>query len=199
MTHYKECEEITISKDLGRTEIHELGRRGQYSFFPTTMAEKSDLKIAGWVKNNKPNPRPDWIEYYLDMAEDASKRSHDSETKCGAIITDKDFKILGSGYNAFPADVEDSLLPNYRPDKYGFVIHSEINAILNCHTKPDKNGKIFITAAPCLSCLIMLWQFGIREVYHKQVLVNMTQNEEYLVNRAIFDKVSGGRMTIQGF
>lgn len=164
---------------------------------PFSIHHKAEMRVAEWAEKNQKFERPDWISYYLNIAQDVSSRSHDSQSKCGAVITDSHFRPLSTGYNGFPPDVEDDLLPNYRPDKYAWVLHAEENAILSCHTKPNNDGKIFITGAPCLHCLILLWTFGVREVYHNDVLVNMMQNEEYQINRAIFARVTGGRMLIK--
>src|SRR5690606_4098459 len=73
-------------------------------------------------------------------------------------------------------------LPNLRPDKYPFMIHSEHNAILNC----AKNGistdgaTAYITGPPCCDCLQYMYQSGIKAIYFANANhANMTQNKEY--------------------
>lgn len=107
--------------------------------------------------------RPTWDVNLYEMAVTASKRSQDGQTKCGCVICDSDHCVLGIGYNGFPRDIDDSLLPNLRPEKYEFIIHAELNAIFNCSAKPT-NGIAYITGKPCIPCLMNLWQWGVREV-----------------------------------
>ncbi len=75
--------------------------------------------------------RPTWDEYLMAFAELASTRSHDSETKHGAVIVDPDHRILGMGYNGLPRHGNESKYPTTRPLKYPYMIHAEMNAILN--------------------------------------------------------------------
>jgi len=130
--------------------------------------EAQDL-ITKWHDDGKHIhiERPDWDEYYLEIAFAVSKRSIDSQTKCGCVITNRKHQPLGFGYNSFVRDIDDNVLPNVRPDKYPFMIHSELNAIFNCTSKPE-NGIAYITAPPCPHCLQSLWQAGIREIVHAQ-------------------------------
>ena len=93
----------------------------------------------------------------------ASKRSHDVQTQHGCVITDINNRILGVGYNGFPKGMDDSQLPNTRPDKYPWMIHAERNALSNCVVRPD-NGIAYVTGQSCNDCIIALWQEGIKKV-----------------------------------
>ena len=53
--------------------------------------------------NNLP-ARPDWDEYFMEIAEVVRKRSTCLRRKVGAIIV-KDSRILATGYNGAPAGV----------------------------------------------------------------------------------------------
>ena len=46
--------------------------------------------------------RPNWTDYFLGLAKVASQRSHDIHTQHGCVITDRNNRILGVGYNGFP-------------------------------------------------------------------------------------------------
>lgn len=109
--------------------------------------------------------RKSWEEYYLEIAKVVSTRSHDLETKHGCVITDSENRPLGFGYNGFPRGMKDSELPVTRPHKYNFMIHAEVNAILNCVHKP-KNGIAYITGEPCNNCILFLWQAGINKIVY---------------------------------
>jgi deoxycytidylate deaminase len=112
--------------------------------------------------------RPDKVEIFLMMAYIISRLSHDAQTKHGCVITDKQHKILGCGYNGFPRGCNDDKLEKLgytvRPGKYPWMIHSELNAILNCEHKPT-DGTAYVTGITCTGCLMSLWQSGVDTVY----------------------------------
>jgi dCMP deaminase len=110
--------------------------------------------------------RPDWDSYFMTLAFVASSRSRDQETKHGTILVDKNNIILGTGYNSFIKGVNDASLPKIRPNKYPFMIHSELNAILNCRVLPREagGGRAYVTGRCCNHCLQSLIQAGINEL-----------------------------------
>ena len=108
--------------------------------------------------------RPSWTDYFLGLAKVVSQRSHDIHTKHGCIITDKNHRILGVGYNGYPKGLEDDKLPLSRPEKYAWMVHSERNALANCVVRPD-GGTAYVTGQCCNDCIIALHQEGIDEVY----------------------------------
>lgn len=107
--------------------------------------------------------RPDWTDYFLGLAAVVSQRSHDTQTKHGCVITDRNHRILGIGYNGFPRGVDDKLLPNTRPEKYPWMIHAERNALSNCIIRPE-NGIAYVTGQCCNDCVMALWQEGVSTV-----------------------------------
>ena len=138
--------------------------------------------------------RPTWDEYFLKFAQLAATRSHDSQTKVGCVIT-ADNKVLGVGYNGFCTGVEEKNLPTTRPEKYPFMIHAEANAIYNA----AKNGvstidsTCYVTAVPCLACLQMLNQCGIREVVFSDISspkMEIYSNKYDTILELIKDRVS---------
>lgn len=108
--------------------------------------------------------RPNWTDYFLGLAKVVSQRSHDVQTQHGCVITDEHHRILGLGYNGFPRDLPDHLLPNTRPEKYPWMIHAERNALSNCTIRPE-NGIAYVTGQCCNDCIMALWQEGVRQVY----------------------------------
>lgn len=107
--------------------------------------------------------RPSWTDYFLGLARVVSQRSHDIHTQHGCIITDKQNRILGVGYNGFPKGMDDTLLPTSRPEKYHWMIHAERNALSNCVIRPD-NGIAYVTGQSCNDCIMALWQEGVVKV-----------------------------------
>ena len=123
--------------------------------------------------NSKLN-RPSWASYFFKIAEAVSTRSHDAQTKVGAVIVDKYNRILSTGYNGFPPGCDDDNLPNTRPEKYPFMIHAELNAIIS--TKVDlKESTLYTTYSPCIECAKAIAAAGIRKVYYK----NNYQNSDF--------------------
>ena len=107
--------------------------------------------------------RPEWTDYFLGLAKVVSQRSHDCQTQHGCVITDKNNRILGLGYNGFPRGLNDKTLPNSRPLKYPWMIHAERNALSNCTLRPE-NGIAYVTGQCCNDCIMALWQEGVSTV-----------------------------------
>lgn len=71
-----------------------------------------------------------WDRRFLEVAKLVSTWSKDPSTGVGAVLV-RDRKIVGTGYNGFPAGVADTLTRLHdRPTKYAFTVHAEVNAIL---------------------------------------------------------------------
>lgn len=99
----------------------------------------------------------------------AAKRSKDPNTQVGACIVSPDNIILSTGYNGFPKGCSDDEFPWEREGedtKYPFVVHAELNAILNCNGKSLKDAKIYVALFPCNECAKAIIQSGIREVVY---------------------------------
>lgn len=108
--------------------------------------------------------RPNWTDYFLGLAKVVSQRSHDIQTQHGCVITDINNRILGVGYNGFARGLDDTKLPNIRPEKYSWMIHAERNALSNCVVRPD-GGLAYVTGQCCNDCIMALWQEGVAKVF----------------------------------
>jgi len=116
--------------------------------------------------------RPSKIQNYMDVAETVALRSHDAETKVGAVlVNNKSGAIIATGYNGFVRDSNDLILPKKRPDKYQYIIHAESNILCNC----CRNGirtedcTLICTLTPCLNCTRLLYNAGITNIIAKKV------------------------------
>lgn len=113
--------------------------------------------------------RPSWPQFYMTQAIEISKRSPDAQTKHGCVFTDMEYHPLSQGYNAPGKGLPHSLIPNLRPEKYPWFIHSEINAIINSSVplwSVPLGIKAFITGIPCLPCLNAMINCNLRELYY---------------------------------
>lgn len=118
------------------------------------------------------NSRPSKLEYWMKLAEAASSRSHDEQTKVGAVVVNNDTgAVLATGHNGFIRGADDDKLPKTRPEKYKYMVHAEENIISNCarHGVSIDNCKLVITMSPCQRCLRLMWQAGITEVICRDI------------------------------
>lgn len=110
-----------------------------------------------------------WDEYFMGVAILASKRSKDPNTQVGACIVDSDNIILSTGYNGFPYGCSDDVYPWAREGsetKYSYVVHAELNAILNARGKDLKGAKLYVDLFPCNECAKAIIQSGISELVY---------------------------------
>lgn len=126
----------------------------------------------------------DWDLIFLREALLWSEKSHDAETQCGCVLV-KDQTPLSTGYNGFVRGIDDSVLPNIRPHKYPFMIHAELNAVLNCarQGKSTLGATAYITTTPCFQCLQLLWQAGITHIVYSNLSVSANYGSQEEANK----------------
>lgn len=105
-----------------------------------------------------------WDNRWLDVALQVATWSKDPSTKCGAVIVQPDNRIVSVGYNGFAEGVEDTDERWTRPEKYEWVIHAEMNAILNVRSRDMADCTLYITTQPCHRCLQHIINTGIKKV-----------------------------------
>jgi len=120
---------------------------------------------------DKRNDYISWDEYFMGVALLAAQRSKDPSTQVGACIVDNDKRILSTGYNGFPHGCSDDDFPWNRDEKkgetkYPFVVHAELNAILNASGKSLAGSKLYVALFPCHECAKAIIQSGVREVVY---------------------------------
>jgi len=107
-----------------------------------------------------------WEEYFMTLALVASLKSKDTSTQVGAVIVDNQTKkVVSAGYNGFPRYVDDSQIPQTRPEKYLYVVHAELNAILHAQRELN-NCTLYVSVFPCSECMKAAIQTGIKEVVY---------------------------------
>ena len=113
-----------------------------------------------------------WDEYFMGIALLSGYRSKDPSTPVGACIVDsKSNRILSVGYNGFPIGCSDDEFPwerdgNTLDTKYPYVVHAELNAILNNRSASFEGNKIYTTLFPCNECTKAIIQAGIKEIIY---------------------------------
>lgn len=108
----------------------------------------------------------------MDMAVIVSERSHDAETKVGAVlVNNKSGAIVATGFNGFIRGANDSVLPSTRPEKYPFILHAECNLICNTsrHGISTEDTMLVCSMSPCQQCMRMLINCRITKVVAKEL------------------------------
>jgi dCMP deaminase len=133
--------------------------------------------------------RPSWHQYFLTITRNVAERSTCTRAKVGAVIV-RDKNILATGYNGAPAGmphcldagclVYTSRTPSGDVEENCFrTIHAEINAI----AQAAKNGAsirdadIYITHTPCIHCVKVLINTGIRRIFYEREYKRATIEE----------------------
>lgn len=112
-----------------------------------------------------------WDEYFMGVALLAAQRSKDPGTQVGACIVSPENVILSTGYNGFPYGCSDDEFPWAREGKpnetkYPFVVHAELNAILNARGQSLAGSRIYVALFPCNECAKAIIQSGIKRVIY---------------------------------
>ncbi|MBQ6126551.1 MAG: dCMP deaminase family protein [Erysipelotrichaceae bacterium] len=112
-----------------------------------------------------------WDEYFMGLAHLSALRSKDPNTQVGACIVDADNKVVSIGYNGMPRGCSDNEFPweregGFLNTKYAFVVHAELNAILNS-PRPVKDCTLYVSLFPCNECAKAIIQSGIRKIVYE--------------------------------
>lgn len=123
--------------------------------------------------NEKRKDYISWDEYFMGVAKLSGMRSKDPNSQVGACIVSQDNKILSMGYNGFPVGCSDDEYPWSREGdeldkKYVYVVHSELNAILNYRGGSLEGAKLYVSLFPCNECAKAIIQSGIKTVVYDQ-------------------------------
>ena len=112
-----------------------------------------------------------WDEYFMGLAHLSALRSKDPNTQVGAAIVDENHRVVSVGYNGFPTGVSDDEFPWSREggvltSKYAFVVHAELNAILNSQ-RSVRGCTIYVSLFPCNECAKAIIQSGIKKIVYE--------------------------------
>ena len=128
--------------------------------------------------------RPDWDNYFMDIAHVAAKRSNCSRRQVAAVIV-KDHRVISTGYNGTPRGIKNCFeggcprCSSDTPSGNGLTecicSHGEENAIVQAayHGIAVSGATLYTTYSPCLLCAKMIINSGIREVvYHQRYSID---------------------------
>jgi dCMP deaminase len=130
--------------------------------------------------------RPDWDEYFINIARAVSARATCLRRKYGAVIT-KGNIIVSTGYNGAPSGMKDCLdvgkcsrkelqIPHGERYELCHSVHAEANAIIRASADELQGATIYISgsaaersecdAEPCMMCKRMILNAGIAKVVY---------------------------------
>ncbi len=119
--------------------------------------------------------RPNWDEYFLEIAGVLTKRSTCLRRQVGAVIV-KDKRILATGYNGAPTGIEhcqtagclrENLnIPSGQRHELCRGLHAEQNALIQAarYGINVTGGVLYCTNHPCIICAKMLINAGIKDI-----------------------------------
>lgn len=113
----------------------------------------------------------DWDTYFMSLAHLSALRSKDPNTGVGAVIVDNMHRIVSIGYNGMPRGCDDELFPwsrdgGFMDSKYAYVVHAELNAILNS-PRSVQDCSIYVSLFPCNECAKAIIQSGIKKIIYE--------------------------------
>jgi len=119
--------------------------------------------------------RPSWDEYFLDVARLVAKRATCLRRSVGAVLV-KDKRILATGYNGAPSGLKHCVdvgcmrqklkIPSGERHELCRALHAEQNALIQAslYGISVKGSKLYATCQPCVICVKMLINAGIKEI-----------------------------------
>ncbi len=151
------------------------------------------IGIWKWeVRGMKREDYLSWDQYFMGIALLSAERSKDPNTRVGACIVGANNKILSVGYNGMPSGCDDDRMPWGRvgkplENKYFFVCHAELNAILNYSGDSLEGATCYSTLFPCNECAKAIIQSGIREIVY--LSDKYSDTEATIASKMMFDMV----------
>jgi len=121
----------------------------------------------------------------MDIAKRIAQMSFAVKRKVGAIAV-KDDNILGFGFNGMPAGFNNTCEHTLEDGKLKTnteVLHAETNLVakLSRSSLSLEDATVYVTAAPCIKCAVLLSQTRIKQVYFDEYFSN--DEGIYLLNK----------------
>jgi dCMP deaminase len=127
-------------------------------------------------------------EYFMAMAILAARPSKDPVTKVGAVIVNDEKKIVGIGYNRMPIGCDAFTWEKNKhdplEDKRTYVVHAEVNAIIDKNSADVKNCTMYVTLFPCNECAKIIIQSRIGKVIYIHDRAKKTISSKRMLDEA---------------
>ena len=146
--------------------------------------------------------RPNWDEYFMEMAELARKRSTCLRRGVGAVIV-KDNRVIATGYNGVPKGIrhceetgclrQQLNVPSGKMHELCRGLHAEQNAIIQaaCMGSSIEGGTLYCTTQPCVISTKMIINAGIKRVVIKETYPDALAQEMAAEAGLVIDVMEG--------
>jgi dCMP deaminase len=140
--------------------------------------------------------RPDWDTYFMSIAHVVARRGNCLRRRVAAVIV-KERRVISTGYNGTPRGVKNCFeggCPRCAGDAPSgadlgecICAHAEENAITQAayHGIAVKDGVLYCTLSPCLTCARMIVNAGIREVVYDEEYLFTAQTKALLAEAGV--------------
>jgi dCMP deaminase len=172
----KELQEQSI--DIEQQQLHLATKMADVTINNDGTLEDLHKKLDRFLQDWWPKlckDRPNWDDYFMNIAHEVAKRSNCMKRHTAAIIV-KDKRIISTGYNGTPkglTNCNEGGCP--RCNSFGLTgedlrecicSHAEENSIIQAayHGISIKDSTLYTTQSPCTSCVKMIITSGIKEV-----------------------------------
>lgn len=123
--------------------------------------------------------RPTWHQVWEHVSEVTGARSLCSRAQVGAVIVDKENRVVATGYNGPPAGFDHQDKPctewcprakegNSSPEP-GYTdcpaLHAEANALMASDRTRRIGGTIYVCSVPCYTCAKLIANSGLSAVF----------------------------------
>ncbi len=132
--------------------------------------------------------RPNWDDYFMEMAELAATRASCLRRKVGAVLV-KNKKVLATGYNGAPKDIvhcevtgclrEEMGVPSGQRHEICRGVHAEQNLVAQAafHGVKTEGAAVYCTHQPCIICTKILINAGVEKIYFKNAYADKFAEE----------------------
>lgn len=178
---FKEKEDIENSENENNQQIHICRSLADCTLYNDTSKDDlikkiDDLLVKLRPENQIPNKRPNWDEYFMNIAKAVASRSTCDRGKVGCVIA-KDKQILVTGYAGSPKGLphcdevghqmktivhEDGTVSQHCMR----TTHAEQNAICQAAKLgiPIDGSTLYCKMTPCLTCAKSIINAGVKKV-----------------------------------
>lgn len=166
------------SDDPNAQQLDAVREQADFILRNDSTLEDLHAQIHLWVRGRLGFSRPDWDDYFMNIARVVASRSNCVKRKVAAVVT-RDRRIISTGYNGTPRGTRNCneggcprcnelALGGTRLDEC-LCSHAEENAITQAayHGVSLKDGTIYSTFSPCLQCTKMIINAGLAQVIYQ--------------------------------
>jgi len=123
-----------------------------------------------------------WHYRFLDLTMHTARWSKD-EVKVGAVVVDKDNRIISNGFNGLPKGIPDDT--EIYAENTRIVLHAEVNAILFAN-KDLAGCTMYVSMPTCALCAAMIIQSGITTVVYEDSVLEGKWHDHQLAAESLY-------------